>query len=68
MEAGDKVKGQAYMTAALTLGGVAGNLSGGIALDVSGVNAMLILGCAFALAGVLAIGYSVRPITDKIYH
>ena len=61
MEAGDKVKGQAYMTAALTLGGVVGNLSGGVVLDVSGVTAMLVLGCAFALAGVLAIGYSVRP-------
>ena len=56
MKAGDKIKGQAYMTAASTLGSVAGNLSGGIVLDASGVNAMLVLACAFALGGLLTVG------------
>ena len=44
------------MTAASTLGSVAGNLSGGIVLDASGVNAMLVLACAFALGGLLTVG------------
>lgn len=56
MRAGDKIKGQAYMTAASTLGSVAGNLSGGIVLDASGVSAMLVLACAFALGGLLTVG------------
>lgn len=56
MKTGDKIKGQAYMTAASTLGSVAGNLSGGIVLDASGVSAMLVLACAFALGGLLTVG------------
>ena len=56
MKAGDKIKGQAYMTAASTLGSVAGNLSGGIVLDASGVSAMLVLACAFALGGLMTVG------------
>lgn len=56
MRAGDKIKGQAYMTAASTLGSVAGNLSGGIVLDASGVSAMLVLACAFALGGLMTVG------------
>lgn len=56
MDKGDKIKGQAYMTAASTLGSVAGNLSGGIVLDAAGVGAMLVLACAFALGGLLTVG------------
>lgn len=51
MSGGDKIRGQALVTSAVTMGSVAGNLAGGLVLDRAGVSAMLLLGCGFALAG-----------------
>ena len=51
----DKVKGQALMTTANTLGGVLGSLVGGFVLDRQGVPGMLLAGIALALAGSVAL-------------
>lgn len=61
-EAGDRVLGQALMTAASTVGGVVGNLLGGWICDFAGIRALLILGLAFTAAGaVLIFLFTVRP-------
>lgn len=51
----DLAKGQAFMTSAITLGGVGASLVGGLLLDGSGVRGMLIAGSVAAALG-LVIG------------
>ncbi|MBR6307578.1 MAG: MFS transporter [Lachnospiraceae bacterium] len=52
MKGGDKVKGQAYINSAITLGGVFSNIVCGPVLDKHGVPAMLMVGIAVCLVGV----------------
>lgn len=59
MEAQDKVKGQAFINSAITLGGVFSSLICGKILDVAGVPAMLITGTVVCLAGLLIISFAV---------
>ena len=55
MEELDQVKGQAYVTSAITMGGVFSNFISGVILDHAGIKAMLITGtCAAALGAVIA--------------
>ncbi len=49
----DQVKGQAYITSAITIGGVFSNLASGVILDNLGMKPMLITGSAVCFAGVL---------------
>ena len=49
----DQVKGQAFITSAITIGGVFSNLVSGVILDHSGIGLMLITGSAVCLAGVI---------------
>ncbi|MCR5322036.1 MAG: MFS transporter [Lachnospiraceae bacterium] len=49
----DQVKGQAYVTSAITIGGVFSNLLSGVILDHLGMKPMLITGTAVCFAGVL---------------
>lgn len=51
MEQCDKVKGQALINSAITLGGVFSNLICGKILDVSGVKSMLLTGCIVCVLG-----------------
>ena len=53
MKGGDKVKGQAYINSAITLGGVFSNIVCGPVLDRHGVPAMLLVGIAVCFAGVV---------------
>lgn len=53
MKEGDKVKGQAFINCATTLGGVFCNLVCGPVLDKSGVPAMLLMGISVCLLGVI---------------
>ena len=53
MEEFDQVKGQAYVTSAITLGGVFSNLLSGIILDNLGISIMLITGTAVCGIGVI---------------
>lgn len=49
----DQVKGQAYVTSAITIGGVFSNLASGVILDNVGIRAMLITGTAVCGVGVV---------------
>ncbi len=49
----DQVKGQAYFTSAITVGGVFSNLVSGVILDRLGMKPMLITGSAVCFAGVI---------------
>ena len=51
MEESDQVKGQAYVTSAITVGGVFSNLISGVILDHLGIGAMLISGTCVCAAG-----------------
>lgn len=53
MDVSDQVKGQAFITSAITVGGVFSNLVSGVILDRSGIRAMLITGTAVCALGVL---------------
>ena len=60
----DMVKGQAFITAAYTLGCAAGNFTGGQLISAFGVTAMLMAGVAIAAAGTLVFFLTVDK-TDK---
>ena len=51
MEESDQVKGQAYVTSAITVGGVFSNLISGVILDHFGIKVMLITGTLVCAAG-----------------
>ncbi|MCR5432325.1 MAG: MFS transporter [Lachnospiraceae bacterium] len=53
MEELDQVKGQAYITSAITVGGVFSNLLSGVILDNAGINAMLLTGTIVCGVGVI---------------
>ena len=53
MDEFDQVKGQAFITSAITIGGVFSNLVSGVILDHSGIKAMLITGTAVCAVGVV---------------
>ena len=56
MEELDQVKGQAFVTSAITVGGVFSNLVSGVILDKLGINVMLITGTVVCFIGVI-IGF-----------
>ncbi len=60
MRENDKVKGQAYVNCAATLGGVFSNLLCGRILDTHGVPSMLLTACYVCLAGVVVTTLSMR--------
>jgi len=62
--AADMVKGQAFSTAAYTLGCAAGNFAGGQFLSVFGVRIMLLAGVAMAAAGTLVFFLTVEKKDD----
>ena len=51
MEEADQVKGQAYVTSAITVGGVFSNLISGVILDHFGIKVMLIIGTVVCAVG-----------------
>lgn len=51
----DRVKGQAYMTMANTLGIVVASLLGGALIDICGTNGMMIIGSVIAIIGSILI-------------
>lgn len=56
MDTYDQVKGQAYISSAITVGGVFSNLVSGKSIDKYGVSTTLIIGCVVAAIG-LAIAF-----------
>lgn len=61
MEEKDRVKGQAFITAAITAGGVVGNLIGGKIIDDAGVPVLLTAAAAFAAGGMILIWIAAVP-------
>ena len=68
MEELDQVKGQAYITSAITLGGVFSNLISGVILDHFGIMPMLLTGTVVCGVGVLIAFFAMRnrrkPLSD----
>ena len=64
MQDSDQVKGQAYVTSAITIGGVFSNLLSGVILDNLGMKPMLFTGSAVCFAGVLT-AFSALKRPDK---
>lgn len=62
MKEEDKIKGQALFTAALTAGGMVGNLLGGYLIDYKGVPTMLLWCIAFSAAGMIIFFFSARKV------
>jgi PPP family 3-phenylpropionic acid transporter len=66
MSDSDQVKGQAYVTSAITIGGVFSNLISGVILDHLGIRIMLITGTAVCAVGVFIAVYALgRRATSK---
>ncbi len=67
IEKDDLAKGQAFMTSAITLGGVGASLIGGWLLDDSGVGRMLFVGLIAAALGFIIGLYSIERVEIKEY-
>ncbi len=61
----DQVKGQAYVTSAITIGGVFSNLISGVILDNLGIKPMLITGTVVAAIGVVIAFYAMVVMKQK---
>lgn len=55
MQQKTRLKGQAYITSAMTAGAVVGNVTGGILIDLYGVKEMLLISVIFAMIGCICI-------------
>ena len=65
MDESDQVKGQAYVTSAITVGGVFSNLISGIVLDNLGINQMLIIGTAVCAVGAVTATIAMKRLKHK---
>ncbi len=61
----DQVKGQAYVTSAITIGGVFSNLISGVILDHAGIKVMLITGTVVCAVGVIIGTYAMKRLPHK---
>ena len=68
MEELDQVKGQAFITSAITIGGVFSNLISGVILDHLGIKTMLITGSAVCFIGVLIAIIAMRRLPHHNNH
>ena len=66
MEKQDKVTGQSYMTASISIGAVLGNLTGGQVLENLGLQSLLIFSVMLTICGTLVIAGSVLYAERKI--
>ena len=55
MQDRDRIKGQAYMTMTLSIGTIIGTLTGGVLIDLFGVNGMLAVSVAAGVAGMAVL-------------
>lgn len=63
----DMAKGQAFMTSAITLGGVAASLLGGWLLDGPGVGGMLFVGFLSSILGLIVGLFSIEKADEEKY-
>lgn len=66
MEHLDQVKGQAYISSAITIGGVFSNLISGVILDNSGITPMLLTGTAVCAAGVIVTYIGMKRLSHHV--
>ena len=60
MKEADQVKGQAFITSAITIGGVFSNFISGMILDHSNITTMLVVGSAVCAVGVVLTFFAMR--------
>ena len=60
MRTQDRVTGQSYMTASISVGAVLGNLLGGLILDKAGLSPMLLSALLLAVAGAIIIAVGTK--------
>lgn len=65
MEELDQVKGQAYITSAITIGGVFSNLISGVILDNLGINPMLLTGTTVCGLGVVIAFIAMKKLSHN---
>ncbi|MBR5360427.1 MAG: MFS transporter, partial [Lachnospiraceae bacterium] len=58
----DQVKGQAYVTSAITIGGVFSNLISGVILDNAGITHMLVTGTVVCAIGVIVACFALKKL------
>ena len=66
MEELDQVKGQAFITSAITIGGVFSNLISGVILDHSDIITMLLTGSAVCLVGVVITAFALTRLPHHV--
>lgn len=67
MEPADKVSGQGYMTASISIGAVLGNLLGGLVLEIFDTDILLLFSLALTVIGAAIVTLGVRKgLTKKI--
>ena len=66
MDEQDQVKGQAFITSAITIGGVFSNLISGVILDKLGINTMLITGSVVCFIGVIIGWTAISRLPHKV--
>ena len=65
MDESDQVKGQAYVTSAITVGGVFSNLISGIVLDNLGITQMLIIGTVVCAVGAVTATIAMKRLKHR---
>ena len=65
VDAADAVKGQGYMTAAMSIGSMAGNLTGGFVYDFAGLSALLFYCVALVSVGAVIMLLSILKSDQK---
>ena len=65
VEAVDAAKGQGYMTAAMSIGSMAGNLTGGFVYDFAGLRALLFYCLALVSIGAFVMLFSIMKSDQK---
>ncbi len=61
----DQVKGQAFVTSAITMGGVFSNLISGVILDHLGIKTMLVTGTIVSAIGVVIAVFAMRKLPHR---
>jgi PPP family 3-phenylpropionic acid transporter len=65
MDESDQVKGQAYVTSAITVGGVFSNLISGVVLDNLGIKPMLTIGTVVCAAGAVIAAIAMTKLKPR---
>lgn len=62
MQKGDEVKGQAYVTMAINIGGIFSSLIGGRIIDAFGFHTMMAIAAVVSIIGTVIMCFSIEPV------